>query len=115
MRARLELEPPRFCTQCHRRMVVQVIPRTWTATCVEHGTTTHDESDLLAFDREHLWHPYSSMTAPVAGPPGRVRQRRTAPAAARRPPVEVVDAMSSWWCAIHGYAVPELDAAAATS
>jgi adenosylmethionine-8-amino-7-oxononanoate aminotransferase len=25
--------------------------------------------------------------------------------------VEVVDAMSSWWCAIHGYAVPELDAA----
>ena len=25
---------------------------------------------------------------------------------------EVVDAMSSWWCAIHGYAVPELDAAA---
>jgi adenosylmethionine-8-amino-7-oxononanoate aminotransferase len=24
---------------------------------------------------------------------------------------EVVDAMSSWWCAIHGYAVPELDAA----
>jgi len=27
-------------------------------------------------------------------------------------PVEVVDAMASWWCAIHGYAVPSLDAAA---
>ena len=27
-------------------------------------------------------------------------------------PREVVDAMASWWCAIHGYAVPELDAAA---
>ena len=26
--------------------------------------------------------------------------------------IEAVDAMSSWWCAIHGYAVPELDAAA---
>jgi len=35
---RLEMEPPRFCTLCRRRMVVQVIPRTWTATCVEHGT-----------------------------------------------------------------------------
>ena len=36
----LELEPPRYCTRCRRRMVVQVIPRTWTATCVEHGTIT---------------------------------------------------------------------------
>jgi len=25
---------------------------------------------------------------------------------------EVIDAMASWWCGIHGYAVPELDAAA---
>ncbi len=40
-RAHLELEPPRFCAHCRRRMVVQVTPRTWTATCVEHGTTTH--------------------------------------------------------------------------
>ncbi len=36
--SRLELEPPRYCTKCRRRMVVQVIPRSWTATCVEHGT-----------------------------------------------------------------------------
>ena len=33
----LELEPPRYCSACRRRMVVQVIPRGWTATCVEHG------------------------------------------------------------------------------
>jgi hypothetical protein len=33
-----ELEPPRFCAQCRRRMKVQVIPGAWTATCVEHGT-----------------------------------------------------------------------------
>ena len=33
----LTLEPPRYCTQCRRRMVVQVVPRSWTATCVEHG------------------------------------------------------------------------------
>jgi ribosomal protein S18 acetylase RimI-like enzyme len=35
---RLELEPPRYCTQCRRRMVVQVHPTGWSARCVEHGT-----------------------------------------------------------------------------
>jgi ribosomal protein S18 acetylase RimI-like enzyme len=34
----LALEPPRFCTVCARRMVVQVTPAGWTARCVEHGT-----------------------------------------------------------------------------
>ncbi len=38
--AALELEPPRYCEQCKRRMVVQVIPAGWTATCSVHGTTT---------------------------------------------------------------------------
>lgn len=33
------LEPPRYCTRCRRRMVVQVLPTGWTARCVEHGTT----------------------------------------------------------------------------
>jgi hypothetical protein len=36
----LELEPPRYCTVCRRRMVVQVTPDHWTARCVEHGETT---------------------------------------------------------------------------
>lgn len=36
--AQLALEPPRYCTACRRRMKVQVTPRGWTATCVEHGT-----------------------------------------------------------------------------
>ncbi|MPZ96638.1 MAG: hypothetical protein GEU96_17430 [Propionibacteriales bacterium] len=39
-RARRRLEPPRYCSQCRRRMVVQVIPQGWTARCVEHGETT---------------------------------------------------------------------------
>ncbi len=38
-RERLALEPPRFCSHCRRRMKVQVTPRGWSATCVEHGTT----------------------------------------------------------------------------
>lgn len=67
--------------------------------------------DLLAFDREHLWHPYSSITAPgpvypVESAAGvRLRLNRDGRSG------EVIDAMSSWWAAIHGYAVPELDAA----
>jgi hypothetical protein len=32
------LDPPRWCTHCRRRMVVQVTPLGWTARCVEHGT-----------------------------------------------------------------------------
>jgi hypothetical protein len=34
----LLLEPPRYCPQCRRRMVVQVTPGGWSARCVEHGT-----------------------------------------------------------------------------
>ena len=29
----------RHCTQCRRRMKVQVTPRRWVATCVEHGSS----------------------------------------------------------------------------
>lgn len=37
---RLVLEPPRFCAACRRRLKVQVTPRGWSASCVEHGTST---------------------------------------------------------------------------
>ncbi|MFG1951218.1 hypothetical protein [Micromonospora sp. NPDC048830] len=36
-RAARELEPPRFCAHCRRRMKVQVVPAGWSAVCVEHG------------------------------------------------------------------------------
>ncbi|EFV14780.1 hypothetical protein [Segniliparus rugosus] len=36
--ARAGGEPPRFCGQCGRRMVVQVHPRGWSATCSRHGS-----------------------------------------------------------------------------
>jgi hypothetical protein len=32
------LEPPRYCSACARRMVVQVLPTGWSARCVEHGS-----------------------------------------------------------------------------
>jgi adenosylmethionine-8-amino-7-oxononanoate aminotransferase len=68
-------------------------------------------AELLDWDRDHLWHPYSSAASPtlvhevVSASGVRLTLRRDGRE------VEVVDAMSSWWCAIHGYAVPELDAA----
>ena len=37
---RLAMEPPRFCAECGRRMKVQVTPRGWSGTCVEHGVRT---------------------------------------------------------------------------
>jgi hypothetical protein len=46
VRAR-ELEPPRFCGRCRRRMVVQVTPTGWTARCVEHGEIAHDAPDRV--------------------------------------------------------------------
>ncbi|MEU1962290.1 hypothetical protein [Nocardia sp. NPDC019304] len=35
--AALGLEPPRFCEQCGRRMIVQVSPDGWWAKCSRHG------------------------------------------------------------------------------
>jgi adenosylmethionine-8-amino-7-oxononanoate aminotransferase len=66
-------------------------------------------SELLDFDRAHVWHPYASMTSP-----GAVRLVESANGVRLRlsDGREVIDAMSSWWCAIHGYRHPALDAAA---
>ncbi len=72
-----------------------------------------DHAALLAFDRDHVWHPYSSALTPsdpwlVESAQGVRLRLRDRDGTAR----EVIDAMSSWWCAVHGYRVPELDAAA---
>ncbi len=40
----LGLEPPRFCAECGRRMVVQVRPDGWWAECSRHGKV--DSKDL---------------------------------------------------------------------
>ncbi|WNI14195.1 adenosylmethionine--8-amino-7-oxononanoate transaminase [Actinacidiphila sp. ITFR-21] len=67
---------------------------------------------LLGLDREHVWHPYGPMPGRqeplvVASAAG-VRLRLAAPAEGR---TELVDGMSSWWSAIHGYRHPALDEA----
>ncbi len=44
--AQLGLEPPRFCAECGRRMIVQVRPDGWWAKCSRHGRI--DSGDLEA-------------------------------------------------------------------
>lgn len=63
---------------------------------------------LLAFDREHLWHPYTSMTAPT---PTRLVTGASGSRITLDGVGEVVDGMASWWSAIHGYRHPVLDEA----
>jgi adenosylmethionine---8-amino-7-oxononanoate aminotransferase len=64
--------------------------------------------EILALDLAHVWHPYSAM--PAEGNPLVVASAegvRLKLADGR----ELIDGMSSWWAAIHGYRHPVLDAA----
>ncbi|WP_202303849.1 adenosylmethionine--8-amino-7-oxononanoate transaminase [Dryocola clanedunensis] len=65
----------------------------------------------LTFDQQHIWHPYTSMTRPLpvypvvsaAGCELQLADGRL-----------LVDGMSSWWAAIHGYNHPRLNQAMKT-
>jgi adenosylmethionine-8-amino-7-oxononanoate aminotransferase len=65
--------------------------------------------EQLLFDREHIWHPYTSMTAPtpclpVASTDGVYITLSTGE--------QLIDGMASWWSTIHGYGHPELNSVA---
>jgi adenosylmethionine-8-amino-7-oxononanoate aminotransferase len=67
-----------------------------------------DWEHLLAVDRERVWHPYGALPAALAPlPVVSARGVRLTLADGR----ELIDGMASWWCAIHGYRHPALDAA----
>ena len=65
-------------------------------------------SDWLEYDKNHLWHPYTSMTDPLPTYPVESAHGVRLKLADGR---ELIDGMSSWWAAIHGYNHPVLNAA----
>ncbi|MDP2634617.1 MULTISPECIES: adenosylmethionine--8-amino-7-oxononanoate transaminase [unclassified Pseudoalteromonas] len=62
----------------------------------------------LDFDRQHIWHPYTSMTQPLEVYPVTHTQGNKIYLATGEC---LIDGMASWWSAIHGYGHPALKAA----
>ncbi len=60
---------------------------------------------LLSFDAEHLWHPYAALKntpARFLATSSKGTRIRTAEG------LELIDAVSSWWCVAHGHGAPEI-------
>ncbi len=100
-----------------RERISRPMPEPHTSEAAEHAGPAapkpYAPDELRALDRAHVWHPYGPM-------PGRqeplivesasgVRLRLAEPVEGRR---ELVDGMSSWWSAVHGYNHPVLNEAA---
>lgn len=63
----------------------------------------------IEFDQRHIWHPYTSMTKPL---PAYAVESASGVMLQLADGRQLVDGMSSWWAAIHGYNHPQLNQAA---
>ncbi|MDX1348532.1 MAG: adenosylmethionine--8-amino-7-oxononanoate transaminase [Thiomicrorhabdus chilensis] len=63
---------------------------------------------LIEFDQRHVWHPYAKTPNPIAAIGVKKTQGSIITLADDR---EVVDGMSSWWAAVHGYNHPKISQA----
>ncbi len=67
-----------------------------------------DFSPYLEFDSNHIWHPYSALSSRLPVYPVVSARGVRLTLADKR---ELIDGMSSWWSAIHGYNHPEMNSA----
>ena len=69
----------------------------------------HQSSNITLKDQQYVWHPYSSLTNPIPAYEVISAERVYMQLADGK---QLIDGMSSWWCAIHGYNHPVLNTAA---
>ena len=65
-----------------------------------------DIPEWVDYDRQHIWHPYSGMHSDL---PVYAVDSAEGVRIKLNDGRELVDGMSSWWCAIHGYNHPKLN------